>query len=110
MQGGSCLVAMMGDCSLVLARDYSIIVVRFHSVVVGVLSLSSGGVQVPLSLLWVGSSLVLVCSHLSSCGRGASFSCGSVMVWLLSSSNVQGGFCLVVMHGWLNNLWHGAPL
>ena len=70
VQGGSCLVAMMGDCSLVLARDYSIIVVRFHAVVVGVLSLSSGGVQVPLSLLWVGSSLVIVCSHLSCCGGG----------------------------------------
>ena len=29
---------------------------------------------------------------------------------LLSSSNVQGGFCLVVMCGWLNYLWHGTPL
>ena len=70
MQGSSCLVAMAGGYSLVLARDYSIIVVGFHSVVVGVLSLSSGGVQVPLSLMWVGSSLGVICSHLSSCGRG----------------------------------------
>ena len=43
------------------------------------------------------------------------------MVWLLSSSNVQGGFylvamcnvqggfCLVAMCGWLNNPWQGAP-
>ena len=36
MQGGSCLVAMMGGCSIVMARDYSIIVVGVHSVVVGV--------------------------------------------------------------------------
>ena len=30
--------------------------------------------------------------------------------WLLSSSSVQGCFCLVSMWGWLNYLWHGAPL
>ena len=36
VQGGSCLVAMMGGCSIVMARDYSIIVVGVHSVVVGV--------------------------------------------------------------------------
>ena len=50
MQGGSCLVAMTGGCSLVLARGYSLLVVGVHSVVVGVSSLSSGGVQTPLSL------------------------------------------------------------
>ena len=36
VQGGSCLVAMMGGCSIVMARDYSIVVVGVHSVVVGV--------------------------------------------------------------------------
>ena len=50
VQGSSYLVAMMGGCSLVLARDYSIIVVGVHSVIAGVSSLSSGGVQAPLSL------------------------------------------------------------
>ena len=50
MQGGSCLVAMMGVFSLVLARGYSLLVVRVQSVVAGVSSLSSGGVQAPLSL------------------------------------------------------------
>ena len=29
---------------------------------------------------------------------------------LLSSSSVQGCFCLILMCGWLNYLWHGAPL
>ena len=48
MQGGSCLVAMMGEWSLDLARDYSLVIVGVHSVIVGVLSLSSGGVQAPL--------------------------------------------------------------
>ena len=50
VQGGSCLVAMTGSCSLVLARSYSLLVVGVHSVVAGVSSLSSGGVQAPLSL------------------------------------------------------------
>ena len=50
VQGGSCLVAMMGVFSLVLARGYSLLVVRVQSVVAGVSSLSSGGVQAPLSL------------------------------------------------------------
>ena len=49
VQGGSCLVAMMGEWSLDLARDYSLVIVGVHSVIVGVLSLSSGGVQAPLS-------------------------------------------------------------
>jgi len=40
VQGGSCLVAMMGEQSLDLARDYSVIVFRVLSVIVGVLSLS----------------------------------------------------------------------
>ena len=70
MQGGSCLVAMTDGCLLVLARDYSVVVVRFHSVVVGVPSLSSGGVQALLSLLWVVLSLVVIWSHLCHCGRG----------------------------------------
>ena len=30
------------------------------------------------------------------------------MGWLLSSSIVQGGFCLVVICSRLHNLWHGA--
>ena len=51
VQGGSCLVAMMGEWSLDLARDYSLLVVRVDSVVAGVSSLSSGGVQAPL-FLW----------------------------------------------------------
>ena len=50
VQGGSCLVAMMGGCSLVLKRDYSIIVVLVNSVFAGASILSSGGVPVPLSL------------------------------------------------------------
>ena len=70
VQGGSCLVAMTGGCLLVLARDYSVVVVRFHSVVAGVPSLSSGGVQALLSLLWVVLSLVVIWSHLCHCGRG----------------------------------------
>ena len=36
VQGGSYLVAMMGECSLDLARDYPIMVVRVHSVIAGV--------------------------------------------------------------------------
>ena len=36
VQGGSSLVAMMGECSLDLARDYPIMVVRVHSVIAGV--------------------------------------------------------------------------
>ena len=50
VQGGSCLVVMMGEWSLDLARDYSIIVVRVHFGIVWVSSLSSGGVQAPLSV------------------------------------------------------------
>ena len=50
VQGGSCLVAMMGGCSLVLKRDYSIIVVLVNSVFAGALILTSGGMPVPLSL------------------------------------------------------------
>ena len=30
--------------------------------------------------------------------------------WILSSSSVQGCFCLVSTCGWPNYLWHGAPL
>ena len=33
VQGGSCLVAMMGGCSLVMASDYSVVVVGVRSVV-----------------------------------------------------------------------------
>ena len=50
VQGGSYLVAMMGECSLDLARGYSIVVVGAHFVIAGVSSLSSGGVQDPLPL------------------------------------------------------------
>ena len=64
----------------------------------------------PLYLRWDGYSLTVICILLSSCDMGTPFSCDSAMVWFLSSSNVQGGFCLVVMCGWLNNLWHGALL
>ena len=70
VQGGSCLVAMTGGCLLILARDYSVVVVRFHSVVSGIPSLSSGGVQALLSLLWVILSLVIVWSHLCHYSRG----------------------------------------
>ena len=45
MQGGSCLVAMMGGCSLVLKRDSSIVVVLVNSVFLGASILSSGGVK-----------------------------------------------------------------
>lgn len=48
MQGGSCLVAVMGGYSLALAWDFSIIVVGINSVVVVGSNLSSGGVQAPL--------------------------------------------------------------
>ena len=47
-QSDSCLVAVTCASSLVLQGI--IIVVGVHSVVLGILSLSSGGVQVPLSL------------------------------------------------------------
>ena len=36
VQGGSCLVAMMGEFSLDLARDYPIMVVKVYSVIAGV--------------------------------------------------------------------------
>ena len=50
VHGGSCLAAITGECSLDLARGYSIVVVGAHFVIAGVSSLSSGGVQAPLSL------------------------------------------------------------
>jgi hypothetical protein len=50
VQGGSCLVAMMGGCSLVLKRDYSIVVALVNSVFLGASILSSGGMLAPLSL------------------------------------------------------------
>ena len=50
MQGGSCLVAMLGGCSRILAWDFSILVLGVNSVVVVGLILSSDGVQTPLYL------------------------------------------------------------
>ena len=84
MQGASCLFPVLGGYSLVLAWDFSIIVVGVNSAVVVGLVLSTGVVQTPLYLWcdvhlficplylwWVGSSLVVICRLLSSCGRGA---------------------------------------
>ena len=66
VQGGSCLVAMLGGCSRILAWDFSILVLGVNSVVVVGLILSSDGVQTPL-YLWCEIRLLEAEGLLSMC-------------------------------------------
>ena len=101
VQGGSCLVAMMGEWSLDLARDYSLVIVGVHSVIVGVLSLSSGGVQAPLSS-WCEVRVYYQKSGSYLCVMSA----GASEVWLRAP--LDGRSC--VLSGWFVHVSMGNVL